>query len=819
MINKFAKLFRNKAFQYILIILYGIIMVAIMTGPNNLYGSKVDWISQHTIFPDIFREHFYETGELVPQFLFNIGAGQNAFNFAYYGLLSPLILLSYLFPFVDMMTYMTVLSILLFVLTGILTKKFVSSHFGENVGFVAGIIILSMAPLNLHFHRHLMFVWYFPFLLLALIGLDRYFHKNKPTLFVISTFLLILTNYLYAIPCLFCLYTYAIYKTLQEFDEDFSWKPFIKRVLGVTFLFIIPVLMSGILLIPTAYSLLSNRRPSAVATPFTDIIVPRAHQLFFFCYSIGISITMFAAAVVNLTCKTLKKSDRFLSVVLVSLILFPVLTYAFNGFLYVRGKILIPFAILYIYNLFDFLKALPSRRAKLPLALIITGLFGILVCLFHREWLLCYVVIIFELLLLYFFSRKPRYIMMYTVVMLFIASVSMSRSDLEKNYFDSMQYSEITALTESIDGEGFFRTNVSFKEYENSNRLYSNKHMNTSVFSSTSNVLYMNFYDNIMGNNKTHYCNLVTAGTHNELFHTFMGTRYIISPDSPGFLYEKVKNGQGLNLYENKNCYPIAYKSSNIMSESDFDKTQFPYSLAYIMNNTIIDGDFKSDYIPEFESIDVPAEYFFETEGPTKQVINLDKSFVGKYLYLSFELDNTGDCQNTEDLYITINESTNLLSPYDDIYYNSNNKFEYVIPLKDDARLYILLSKGKFNIKNLKMYTSDKLHREFEAVSDFKINQRNSSFSCNTVAENGEYFVTSIPYDKNFKAFINGKETEIIPVNKAFMGIKLQEGRNNIEFRYDFPYLNLGYLMSLSGLLMFILLLVYNKISKHSEKN
>ena len=73
---------------------------------HGLFGAKVDWVSQHSVLPDYFRRQFYETGSLFPEFAANIGGGQNIYNFSYYGLLSPVILPSYLFPFVEMGDYM-----------------------------------------------------------------------------------------------------------------------------------------------------------------------------------------------------------------------------------------------------------------------------------------------------------------------------------------------------------------------------------------------------------------------------------------------------------------------------------------------------------------------------------------------------------------------------------------------------------------------------------------------------------------------------------------------------------------------------------------
>ena len=40
------------------------------------------------------------------------------------------------------------------------------------------------------------------------------------------------------------------------------------------------------------------------------------------------------------------------------------------------------------------------------------------------------------------------------------------------------------------------------------------------------------------------------------------------------------------------------------------------------------------------------------------------------------------------------------------------------------------------------------------------------------------WFITSIPYDKHFKIYIDGKETEIQKVNTAFLGCKIESGNH-----------------------------------------
>ena len=91
---------------YITLTLFFIIQFLIITRFGQyLYGSTIDWDHQHYNIPEYFRTLFYSTGDLFPDFAPPLGAGQNIYNLSYYGLFNPVIMLSYLLPFVPMKIY------------------------------------------------------------------------------------------------------------------------------------------------------------------------------------------------------------------------------------------------------------------------------------------------------------------------------------------------------------------------------------------------------------------------------------------------------------------------------------------------------------------------------------------------------------------------------------------------------------------------------------------------------------------------------------------------------------------------------------------
>ena len=59
----------------------------------------------------------------------------------------------------------------------------------------------------------------------------------------------------------------------------------------------------------------------------------------------------------------------------------------------------------------------------------------------------------------------------------------------------------------------------------------------------------------------------------------------------------------------------------------------------------------------------------------------------------------------------------------------------------------------------------------------------------------------SIPYSGGWKAVVNGKETPLCRANTAYMALPLKAGDNAVELYYETPYLRLGLVISLTGLL------------------
>ena len=127
--------------------IFGLVLLVIFfTHPGCVYGSQTDWSNQHFEIPEYFRTRFYASGNLFPDFALHLGGGQNIYNFAYYGLYSPVILLSYAFPWLSMANYIMISHILLTLLSAILCYFWLRKWFPPKRALYACLLYTSPSP-------------------------------------------------------------------------------------------------------------------------------------------------------------------------------------------------------------------------------------------------------------------------------------------------------------------------------------------------------------------------------------------------------------------------------------------------------------------------------------------------------------------------------------------------------------------------------------------------------------------------------------------------------------------------------------------------
>lgn len=808
----------KKDLKYIIIFTIFVLLIGLFfLFSDKLFGSTTDWLNQHVAFPEYFRKLFYETKDFFPNMAYNIGSGQNIYNFSYYGLFNPIILISYLLPFIKMIDYMMIVSLINVLVSTILLYYFLKPKLNDKLSFICCLLFLFCGPIIFHSHRHLMFVNYMPFLILGLMGVDKYFKNKKVIQLVLSIFLMILTSYYYSIGGIVSIIIYGIYVWLQK--NKFDIKTFIKD--GILFLLpiLIGVLLSAFLLLPTAYAMLSGRDGGA-SINIVNLFIPNfnLNDILYTTYSIGLS-AISIMALFHLTI-TKEKANKFLGITLLLILLFPIFIYLLNGTLYVRSKVLIPFIPLIIYIIGVFLKKIFENKVDYFKLVII----ALLLILLNFNYLF---VIDLIILLGSIFLYKKYKIKLLVIIPLIIMSFTLFISYQIEEGFVKKKYddSKVEYLLRNI--EDYSRTTVDTNNLYGINKIYNMNQYNNSIYSSIYNSYHHDFYMNIFENPYIYRNNLILPASDNILFETLTGSKYKVSSKDNLIGYDLLLKKDNLKLYKNDNTYGLGYGTSEVISEQYFDKLDYPYNVVALLNNIVIKGHQDNTDIGKIEKIELLEidKIIKSSSHDSKEtyIYNLEQPLKNKVLLIDFEVLKEQSCRNG-DIYITINGITNKLTCSSWVYKNKNNRFAYVISEKVIDKLEITFSKGDFKIDNINSYVID--YNEIKSINNELDHFDVTSIKGDVVKGNIDmkekgYFTLTIPYDKGFKVYVDDKQVDYEIVNKSFIGFGLEKGKHDIQVIYKSPYSDLGKIISLISLSILIIYIFINKrfISSNSLKH
>lgn len=815
----------------IILIIFSIILFSII-GINYVNGSEVDWESQHWVIPEYFRTLFYDTKDLFPSFAFNLGAGQNIYNLSYYGLLSPIVLLSYLFPFIHMSLFIQISMVLVVVSSIILMYYFLYDKFDRKYVFVGTLLFMLSAPLIYHTHRHIMFINYMPFLLLALIGVDNYFKNNTKTLVVISVFLIIMSSYYYSITSIICIILYGIYKYI-EINKKIKFSSFIKDGIKFIFPIIIGICLSGVLIFPTFYALLNGRPEITKSVDISKLLIPNISfkEILYNSYTIGVTAILIPSIVYSFFTK--EKNYKFLSIIFILIILFPIIIYILSGFMYTRGKVLIPLLPLAILLIMIFIDKLKISKKFIKLFIIISIIISIGV-IFNKYYVVTLelIAILVSLILLEKYNNKS-YLIYIAIFSSLITCLSCNYSDKlvsKEELKDQLNTYNYDILNDIIENDSnIYRVANDTFGMKNINRVINSNYYLPSIYSSLENSNYYNLYINGINNEMPNRISTAITSTKNILFNTLVGAKYMIADDAP-IGYNNIENS---DIYVNEFVLPIGYATTSVINIDEFNSLSKSEQTFAKLTNVITTDKISTEYKPvvKEEKLDYNMSYKYIdiTSKEDKYIINsskdgyinlkLNKEYKNKILFITFDMEYSQTCK-IGDTSITINDIKNTLSCKGWTYHNKNYTFEYVISSNNTIdELNINFTEGKYIISNIKIETLDyKYITEYvENVDEFIIDKENTKgdniLGSINVKENG-YFVLSIPYEeKGFTIYVDDKEVEYEKINDVFIGFKINEGYHEIKINYTSPYLLEGLIVSICGC-MITIPIIYNDIFK-----
>ena len=799
---------------------FTLLLLYLVVPDGSLFGSDTDWFSQHVGIADYFRKTFLEQKTIFPDYSV-LGAGSNFYSYAYYGYLRPDILIGCLLPGVPMKYIIIAYSIAGVIASVLLSYRFLRNQKLEPFYCFLGGLLMACSACFFHAHMQLMFVNYLPFLLLALMSVDRIRKHGAMTGLVLSLFLIYLHSFYFSIACIAVCFLYLWYQGLTK-----------SLFLRFAFSVALSVCMAGILLLPTAYVLLENKKDAGVTT-LREILGFNVSlkTLLYSKYGCGATLV----ALYGLLLGIRRKETRTLSLLLLFCMTCNLLSYVLNGTLYVRGKILIPFLPLVLFIcILSLREVMQGRLSHSPVA-----------------FLLCLVVLVlgkpdtlilmdaFVLLAFLLLTRKYPYpaICLMLVLIPSLLYIQTGRTDQFVSSQDKRQTLFSSEEIASVYQDRYARFDCLVEPLANVNYLATPWERQTAVYSSTTNTLYSRFFYDIMKNPIRINNRVALLPDANPFFLSLMGVRYLEThedkiPYGYQVLKERADEDGSYVLAENSGVQPLAYASYRLMREEDFDQLDFPYTLDAITNNTVVEDCAKKSFqsliqpvklngisldIPSITSTQTePGAYELQVSEETACQIPLGSSLLHQILILSFEVQS----MDGKEVSISINHRKNKLSAKDAPYPNGNHTFTYILSSNTSWDcLNLVFSPGHYSIRSFQAYQMDatKLgNPDTVPLEQEEPVQKEVLTGTINLSQDG-YFVTSFPYQTGYTALVDGKEHSIEIVNKAFVGFPLEKGKHQITLLFHSPWKRAGIAFSIIGFLLFGLMIIYE--FRHKTSN
>ena len=824
------KLFQAKTFYPCLLTLTFIVLLGITVPIGCIYGSEGDWLSQHAALAEQFRQIFYETGRIFPDYTL-LGSGSNIYDISYYGFLRPDVLISFFLPDVPMKYIISAYAILEMIAAVNLCYVWLKRHVSAPFFAFFGALLFSCGGFTWQTHHQIMFVNYLPFLFLALIGIDALLEQGKHTLLILSLFLLYLHSYYFSVSALFVCLVYFLYRYSRS-SSDWRWHHFGTYFFRFTGSILLSTGMAAVLLLPTALDLLTNQKDAGTPAAFHEIFSGNLSlsSLLYGGYSCGLTLLCLYTLLLSIR----RKATRILSILLLLCLTLNFIPYILSGFLYIRYKVLIPLIPLFLLLCVQTLEELHHQNIRHSLLLLGCC---VIPAFFHdspKVVLADFLLMTTGLFLCHLLKQKHQllryfgYLPLMVIPVLVFLTVNQNETYLtaEDNRQEVFSKKELSKLSLNPDYRFDYLTNP----LSTVNLTVGQGVGSTNLYSSVTNSQYADYFYNIMHNPIRLRNRVALTSDANPFFSYLMGIRYIQTrPDYLPLGYEVITSDYehvpNTVIAENPNVLPIAYTSTCLLSQKNYENLNFPYNLMALTNYTIVENE-KTDFkmsgqnlnaamhtLPE-GIIPIPqsqkSDYSFSSDEETSVTLPLENRMRNKILILFFDVSS----ENGDEVTITINGTRNKLSGKNAPYPNRNQRFTYILSdAKGLEALNVTCSKGNYTVSNIHAYAADPDCIGNDSIIPFSSDSQKGNAILKgtaTLTEPG-YFVSSLPYRFGYQAYVDEKKVSIESINEGFVGFPLTAGTHKIIIFYSPPGKNAGIFISLISILLFLITLEKEK--------
>lgn len=857
-------------------------LIGLILPKGCFYGSTTDWYNQHVTLAETIRKVCLQEKTLAPAWM-TLGGGSNGFQFAYYGYYRPDIILGCLLPQVPMAFLIPLYALGCYLAAVLLMEYWLRleglspflSFFGSMLFLLAGCFFQT--------HRQIMFVNYLPFLLLALIFLK----KRRFALMSVSLTLVYLHSFYYAIACLAVIGWFAI-GMLRRGDNSGRKKLLFQGVVSVflsvgmammlllpTFLAILEHRHSGEKATTLADLVMPNAQNLLYSPYGMGLTILCAYLLL-----VGLTIRevrwqcalLLAGSLLGVASYILNATLYARGKILIPFVPVVIL-YCMKIFQKIRcGEVrwqFWPFALLVLGILTQrtetwFVGILLDLTALFVIAVMdlswrkLTGTMGTERISTKETGLVRYLPLFVMPFLIYLCvaagegwqgipnedasqlsgSRSAalvNFLMGTEEEEARDSSASTENSADQKQKDDQNKNADQTQEEENfteeelqtICGNKLYRCDKLTDTKTECNALQFYGQQSANMYSSMTNPLYQKFYYNVVKmpiqiNNRT-----ALLEERNPLFAQLMSERYILTTENkmPSGYSALLQKGKYV-IAENPNVLPIAYTTSDLISEEQFDSLSDTEKMSALSRYSVAKdtsenkaevSEMKQISLPSLDSeeVSVTGDVQIKTlkngyriqagEGGGVLRIPLDSNMKNGTLYFRFKVKN----HTEQAVIISANGRKNKLSGSTAPYPNENDCFSYMLKEKgNDKYISLKLSAGMYDLIDVECYRLPTNLFGKKQVSSMKLLpeeqwEADSILTGTVSAESDGYFVTSIPMQNGLKLYVDGRETKLEMVNTAFAGAKISAGFHSVDLKFEAPGQKYGKMASLLSVVLF----------------
>ena len=854
-----SKYFIGTILTIILYLIYLAIAKIAPFGENSIL--KSDLYKQYAEFLAYYKDVLTGKGSLFMSW--NMGMGNNFYTtFAYY-LVSPLNLLVVFFSKENINTFVIITTLLKLILIYNSMIAFLEYRFkNKSKSAILFALAYTFSTYTIQYLFHIMWLDAIYMLPLMCIGVEKYLKDSKISTFIIISALNMLFNYYLGFITILFSGIYFIVRLIEQ--ENITLKSKITKFTVFVIGCIISFGISMILFLPSFMQVkgtmkLQNKLLEIHKKEFLNYfnIIFNNHnqeleQQSGLIFSSTLTLILLPLYFTN---KNISKKSRILSALLIIFMALPVISPILNKIWHGMTKpncfyYRYAFCLIFYFNMIayqDFInrEKISKKALLIEITLFLLILVGEILLIKKGIWsnrklqinsvIISATTLITIIILLYLQKSDKihnnilKNIIKILITAIFVIDIGISMNSYNTtnpdNYFTLKSVHNYDDVINRILPPETDRRQerIIFNPDDNSFNL-SMKYDYSSIdyFTSSRNrTTLRNMYS--LGYNVQRETALwITSDSGDWFNYSLAGVKYIITReklenDNKIYGYEyKGKYGE-FNIYETQKTLPFAYITNSNQQPEEIDdpfyeQTTNPFEIQNKILKSIQNSD--EDYI---ENIKNEQSKIIKSE---KNIVKTDK-----------EYEITYNVEALQNISIALFSDSNL-----ELYKNNNKIFKdysNIWERETGIRQIVNLEKGqKYTFKitqkiekydsnndNIKIYVLnnhkiEKVIEHAKQVQTQKVTLEKDTVKANIQSEKEAYLTFQIPFDSGWRATINGKNTEIIKMNGAFLGVKLQKGNNEIKLTYIPRYFKISSLLSLISIMALLIIICLEKRKK-----